>query len=932
GDLCYAAFPVLAGHFVNDGILFAEKIIDDYLGGILTSKHQLGLYPGKIGTNDIFARNEVNDFAGALIVGLGDPGSLTSFQLAKTVEQGVSNYLLSIKGQSEPKNGVGISALIIGCDYGGLSVESSLKAIIEGVNNANEKATTLFKNNGKTIQHIEFVEVYAFRALSCMYVLNKIINKENSTYNIVIGNKKIKNLLGIRKRIPLDSSEDWWNRITVKYKPAPEGTGEPSSMVFGASTGDSREEESELYSSTPLIDLFISEVSIKNKWSACTAKTLFELMVPNQLKEKLKSKGNISWILDANTAAYPWELLQDDTINVKPLCINAGMIRQLSTGEYRINIKRVAEDRALVIADPVLHDFINQLPGAKEEGEAVEQVLKNAGYPVNTVINKEAADIVRYFFCNDYTIIHLAGHGAFNATSPKRSGMVIGKDAFLTVFDIQQMPVVPELVFVNCCHLGKIDPDQEKLYQNRYKLAANIGTELIKIGVKAVIAAGWAVDDAAALDFAKVFYTCLFEGDNFGDAVQKARNFLYEKHPGNNTWGAYQCYGDPFFKLKGVARRNQSWSPSYIVPEEAEIHLDNLLNQLQMGRKATVDNLAELKIITAAIEKAGFGSAQITERQALIFLEMAMYKEAIEKFESLLVLENAGFSYFCMEKYCNARAKLYVKDYFENHDLKVKRTIPAKMEKVIKDLRLLCTAGETAERLNLLGSTYKRKAMLLNDKRQRAEAYKEAAFCYDHAAGIPGNSNKVYSVTNAIELECILVLSNAVVWDSAFIIAGKNYKVRSKAEAREKLDQLKERINDESDFKNLDYWDMVASINIDLCLILLGDEQTNEGKQWDKITADLNKLWLKAGSEGKKATELEHLHFLIHALSAINNATVGIRKKGENEDLARTHDISKYIIQLRDAYYAATAMPKVNKPKPAKIKIVKKPVHKKAKR
>ena len=212
GDLCYASYPVMAGHFANDGVMYAEKIIDNYLNGILEAKHRLGLYPGEIGTNDVFSRNNENNFAGAIIVGLGEPGSLTSFQLAKTIDQGVSNYLLSIKGQPPTKKPTGISALIIGCGYGGLSVESSLKAIIEGVNSANEKATALFKDKCKTIQHIEFVEVYSNRALSCMYALNKIVSKENSSYNIVIGSKKIKNLLGIRKRIPLDTSEEWWNR------------------------------------------------------------------------------------------------------------------------------------------------------------------------------------------------------------------------------------------------------------------------------------------------------------------------------------------------------------------------------------------------------------------------------------------------------------------------------------------------------------------------------------------------------------------------------------------------------------------------------------------------------------------------------------------------------------------------------------------------
>lgn len=320
-------------------------------------------------------------------------------------------------------------------------------------------------------------------------------------------------------------------------------------MVFGASTKDSREEENQVFSSTPLIDLFISEVSTKNQWSACTAKTLFELLIPNHLKEKLKRKGNISWILDTKTASYPWELLQDSTINAKPLCINAGMIRQLSTKDYRKDIKRVADKRALVIADPILNGFVGQLDGAKEEGIEVENILQNAGYPVKALIGKNASNIIKNFFCQDYSIIHLAGHGIFNPKNPKQSGMVIGKELFLTVFEIQQLPVVPDLVFVNCCHLGYTVEEDERFYQDRYKLAANIGTELIRIGVKVVIAAGWAVGDAAALNFSKVFYErMLLSGDNFGDAVKKARNSVYEKYPDNNTWELINVMVIPFTK------------------------------------------------------------------------------------------------------------------------------------------------------------------------------------------------------------------------------------------------------------------------------------------------------------------------------------------------------------------------------------------------
>ena len=46
----------------------------------------------------------------------------------------------------------------------------------------------------------------------------------------------------------------------------------------------------------------------------------------------------------------------------------------------------------------------------------------------------------------------------------------------------------------------------------------------MRMGVRAVVAAGWAVDDRAASTFATKFYDCMLSGGAFGDAVQMARN------------------------------------------------------------------------------------------------------------------------------------------------------------------------------------------------------------------------------------------------------------------------------------------------------------------------------------------------------------------------------------------------------------------------
>ncbi|MCF1457632.1 MAG: CHAT domain-containing protein, partial [Shewanella sp.] len=83
---------------------------------------------------------------------------------------------------------------------------------------------------------------------------------------------------------------------------------------------------------------------------------------------------------------------------------------------------------------------------------------------------------------------------------------------------------------------------------------------LISQGVRAVIAAGWEVDDNAAVTFAKTFYQSFLTGSSFGDAVKMARLETYNDRPGSNTWGAYQCYGDPGFTLAMDAKSNPGGS------------------------------------------------------------------------------------------------------------------------------------------------------------------------------------------------------------------------------------------------------------------------------------------------------------------------------------------------------------------------------------
>ncbi|TNF44481.1 MAG: CHAT domain-containing protein, partial [Bacteroidetes bacterium] len=862
GDLFYSKYPLLAGHFEDDGILFAESEINKNLGDALGYRHRLGIYPGKIGTNELFL-SEQSGFRGAIIVGLGKPEFLTGPELTKTVEQGIAKYLLHVADEksrlnvfSENEKSIGISSLIIGSGYGGLTIENSVKAIIQGVHNANVKVKNLNLENTPFISKIEFVELFEDNAVGALYSLSRIEVQETRSFRITMEEKKMRTLLGAKKRIPNEISSGWWNRITVKKVQFSETDKRVKCITFNASTSRAHEKEKELPTTPALMEGTIKEMSTSNRWTPQSAKAIFELLIPNDFKEQLKRHGNINWILDYYTAGYPWELLQDEVADSRPLCVVSGMVRQLSTQNYRQVIKATPKSNALVIADPDLQGFASQLPGALREGQKVAEMLSSRGMEITTSFKGNSGEIIEKMFCNDYRIIHLSGHGVFNTDETKGSGMVIGKDVFLSTREISQMSTVPELVFVNCCHIGKISGVAEELYQQRYKLAANIGTQLIENGVRCVIAAGWAVDDSAALEFAQVFYDRMFTGYTFGDSVKSARKAVFEKYGNTNTWGAYQCYGDPFFRFEHIHREVKKKKFEYLISQEAEVDLDNLTSEMQIGKKSTDEYLKELEAIVAAVERAKIRTHTITEKEAMIYFELKDYDKACEKLGSLLNKDEASFSFAAAEKYFNAMAKKIAGDYktllhdkgmelkslekeskllatdesktdeFNRIEAKKQECIQliqkerdesiVKLEKVISDLKALVQLLPSAERYNILGSSYKRHAFILESN--KLKSYQEAACAYQKAYTF---FNNWYSLTNWIALESVLVLTGFHQWNSG---TDKNksdlgYHLPSITETIRLLEEAKTSLCFTSD--RMSYWDMIAGINIALCKYLL---------------------------------------------------------------------------------------------------------------
>jgi tetratricopeptide (TPR) repeat protein len=134
-------------------------------------------------------------------------------------------------------------------------------------------------------------------------------------------------------------------------------------------------------------------------------------------------------------------------------------------------------------------------------------------------------------------------------------GVVLSHGCYLGPREIRTMRCVPELVFINCCYLAERNNaqllrDDDLFGYDRAQFASGVAEELIRLGVRCVVAAGWAVEDGPAETFATTFYAALLGGARFIDAAATARQAAWEVRGNGNTWAAYQCYGDPEWTLR----------------------------------------------------------------------------------------------------------------------------------------------------------------------------------------------------------------------------------------------------------------------------------------------------------------------------------------------------------------------------------------------
>ena len=676
GDLRFACNPVLCGHYRGDPIAGTEDVLDrQVVHGGLRQRERLGFYSADIGTSTVALLPDSRqpdgrmDRQGALVVGLGEYGSLSSSKLADTVRAGVTRFLLNLQDRrgsldrSAP-NLVRLTSLILGYNSTtSIGIEDSIASVVSGVLAATRQFREAFPDSGLQVESLEFIELYIDTAISAARALERLPDRLASEIRASGLTLRLADRLrmgpGAQPRLAdIGRGSNYWSRFIatgddpVNASPSPGGNLElrfAERLRYRLLSQRARAETVVQQRQPQLLEGIVRDAIHDTRFNPSLGDFLFQLLVPLDFKELARNTEQLVLVVDGATANFPWEMM---TTNGVPLVVRTRLVRQLESTRFRRQVTDATNDCALVVGNPSTSGFgkvfptvvpdktsgLVSLAGAEREAAAVGEILRDAGYEITPLdVGEDAQTVLSALFRKPHRILHIAAHGLYGfpgADGQARSGVVLSDGMLLTAAEVGQMEVVPEVVFLNCCHLGKTDV----LPRETSRLAYSLSRELIEMGVRCVIAAGWEVDDEAAERFARTFYTQLVvEGQGFGDAVFEARKKVWEAHSGCNTWGAYQAYGDPTFRLdrEPPARPNPS-RRTWVSPLEVGTELEQWITRATQRGAQPGPTPAELDVLLKGIPSDFLESPEVQSTLGRLYASLGDPEKARAAYESAL--------------------------------------------------------------------------------------------------------------------------------------------------------------------------------------------------------------------------------------------------------------------------------------------------------
>ncbi len=776
GDLKHVRDALLLGHYRSETLSGAERTLDNWLGGTLQRALNLGLYPTQHGEQQVFVncRGGDNPFAPAIrkpeaviIAGLADEDELTPQRLEDAAGKAAMAWsqFRAQQGGAVPVT-LSMASVLVGSGGWRIDVAQSAVAIARGLWKANER---LFEEKLPVVSNLTLVELYGDRASMAHTALASVARQE---------------------RVPMRLVPHVARGAGGRQRPVERGyRGAPYDLVYVTSEGDAHDElrftlhtgraRSELRARSTqrrLVDRMVASAESEQRHDADLARALFNMLVPLELRPVLAGSSSLFLSLDPASARIPWEILQGRAHvgDPRPFAVRVKMVRTLRLENFRNDpVDNRHLRNVLVIGEPACDEGYPPLPAARLEAVAVRELLQERWVVRLLDERPNARQVMQALNESDWRIVHIAGHGAYEKVpsgpdGTRYGGVVLDGGTFLGPKELAGLDTVPELVFVNCCYLGKIDDalpaDKRPVLPPRGEFASTVAEQLMRIGVRCVVAAGWAVDDVAARAFATAFYAALLERRSFADAVLAARQAAYALDPGGNTWAAYQCYGDPGWSLRtqqrsDEARQRPGGALTYrpATPTRADLYaaLDEVgweAKTSHLSAEARAQLVARLRDFEQQEGTVWGEQGRVAEAFATAWADLGELKQAIVWYERAVAADDSSATLRAHELLVNLRVRLAV-------DESDARTV----RRALRDLDRFIQMHASTERLSLRGSAHKRLALLTA---RRASVSRTAlaghlddmAQAYVEAATLAGTQDRRTEFYPRMQAACGLLL------------------------------------------------------------------------------------------------------------------------------------------------------------------------------
>ena len=228
----------------------------------------------------------------------------------------------------------------------------------------------------------------------------------------------------------------------------------------------------------------------------------------------------------------------DALLSGKEYLIDRYSIRQLPSASVLQFLKgRQASPSAGVLAlgNPDLGNPKYDLKCAQDEVVAIAKDFPQA----KVLVRKEATKTAFKTLGPQFSYVHFATHGQFDADKPLNSGLLLAKDAqndgFLSLGELYSLRLNADLVTLSACEtgLGKVGNGDDVVGLTRGFLYAGSNT---------IVASLWEVDDQATSYLMEEFYANLKMG-NKRDALRQAQLATKKKYEHPFYWAAFELTG-----------------------------------------------------------------------------------------------------------------------------------------------------------------------------------------------------------------------------------------------------------------------------------------------------------------------------------------------------------------------------------------------------